>query len=34
MLKKPFKENTSLVTNLFASSEDNASDTDFVFQKI
>jgi hypothetical protein len=34
MLKKPFKENTSLVTNLFASSEDNASDTDFVLQKI
>jgi hypothetical protein len=34
MLKKPFKANTSLVTNLFAYSEDNASDTDFVFQKI
>ena len=34
MLKKPFKANTSLITNLFVSSEDNASDTDFVFQNI
>jgi len=33
MLKKPFKQNTSLVTNLFVFSEDNASDTDFVFEK-
>ena len=34
MLKKTFKTNTSLITNLFVSSEDNASDTDFVFQNI
>jgi hypothetical protein len=34
MLKKPFKANTSLITNLFVSAEDNASDTDFVFQNI
>ena len=34
MLKKTFKTDTSLITNLFVSSEDNASDTDFVFQNI
>jgi hypothetical protein len=34
MLKKPFKRDTNLVTNLFVSSEDSASDRDFVFQKI
>jgi hypothetical protein len=34
MLKTPFKQNTDLKTNFFVFSEDNASDTDFVFEKI
>jgi hypothetical protein len=34
MLKKPFKRDTNLVTNISLYSEDSSSDRDFVFEKI
>ena len=34
MLKKPFKKDTNLKTNLFVFSEDGASDKDFVFENL
>lgn len=34
MLKKAFRRDTNLITNFFVFSEENASDTDFVFEKI